>query len=38
MKLGALDYLPKPFEVDDLLVVVDPCHRAPAAAPSSTVT
>ena len=32
MKLGALDYLQKPFEIDELLVVVEPRARAPAAA------
>ena len=38
MKLGALDYLQKPFEVDELLVVVAPRARAPAAAHASTAT
>ena len=32
MKLGALDYLQKPFEIDELLVVVTPGARASAAA------
>ena len=32
MKLGALDYLQKPFEIDELLVVVAARARAPAAA------
>ena len=32
MKLGALDYLQKPFEIDELLVVVSPRARASAAA------
>ena len=36
MKLGAFDYLQKPFEVDELLVVARRAARAPApAAPSS---
>ena len=32
MKLGALDYLQKPFEIDELLVVVSRAHRPSAAA------
>ena len=38
MKLGRLDYLQKPFEVDELLVVVRPRARAPAPAHASTAT
>ena len=33
MKLGAFDYLQKPFEVDELLVVVRRAPRAPEPAP-----
>ena len=36
MKLGALDYLQKPFEIDELLVVVQPRARSPAPADRST--
>ena len=32
MKLGAFDYLQKPFEVDELLVVANRAARAPAPA------
>ena len=38
MKLGALDYLQKPFEIDELLVVVERARRAPAPARRSTAT
>ena len=38
MKLGALDYLQKPFEIDELLVVVAARARAPAARHASTAT
>jgi DNA-binding NtrC family response regulator len=37
MKLGALDYLQKPFEVDELLVTVGRALEQPAA-PGSTGT
>ena len=38
MKLGALDYLQKPFEIDEFLVVVEPRARAPAAADAAPAT
>ena len=36
MKLGALDYLQKPFEIDELLVARAPGARSSAAAAPST--
>ena len=38
MKLGAFDYLQKPFEVDELLVVANRAVGAPAAAVPSIAT